>query len=186
MHAYIIWYMIRYILSYNVLYDMIWATLLWAATASERARCFRWGLDYNFTNYTFRNTLELQKKPWISPLWQDFLNKTNQGFFWKYSWWNCIQIPRLMFRRPDHQGKSAYQGKPHIGPSETWDAGCWCAVPKAPACGCFSRPANPRISRYGAFLENSVTPIRTERSGPHPQQGYHALKAIGALTSLFA
>ena len=31
-------------------------------------------------------------------------------------------------------------GKPHdVGPSETWDAGCWFAVPKAPDCGCLSQ-----------------------------------------------
>ena len=30
-------------------------------------------------------------------------------------------------------GKSAYQGEPHIGPSdsETWDAGCWFARPSS-------------------------------------------------------
>ena len=37
-------------------------------------------------------------------------------------------------------GKSAYQGKPHTGSSETWDAGFWFAVPKAPDCGGFPDP----------------------------------------------
>ena len=69
---------------------------------------------------------------------------------------------------------SACQGKPHIGPSGTQDAGCWFAAPKAPDCGCFSRPANPRISRYAGFLENSVTQIVPARiawlrlSGKYP------------------
>ena len=56
-------------------------------------------------------------------------------------------------------GKSAYQGKPHIGPSEAWDAGCRFAVPKAPDCACFSRRAKPRVSRYGAFPEDSVAQV---------------------------
>ena len=36
-------------------------------------------------------------------------------------------------------------------------AGGWFAVPNAPDRGCFSQPANQRISRYGAFLEHQVT-----------------------------
>ena len=36
------------------------------------------------------------------------------------------------------------------------------AVPKAPDCGCFSRPAKPRTSRNVAFLENSVTQHRLD------------------------
>ena len=54
-------------------------------------------------------------------------------------------------------GKSAYQGKPHVGPSETYDAGCWFSVPKASDCGRFSKLAKPRVSRYRVFPENSVT-----------------------------
>ena len=33
-------------------------------------------------------------------------------------------------------------------------------MPKALDCGCFSRPANPRISQYAGFPENSVTQIQ--------------------------
>ena len=65
-------------------------------------------------------------------------------------------------------GKSPYQGKPHIGSSETWDASCWLAVPKAPDCGCFSQPANQRISWHGAFQENSVTQHGDHAGHPHP------------------
>ena len=39
-------------------------------------------------------------------------------------------------------GKSAHQGKPHIGSSETWEAGCWFAVPFAVAF------PNPQIRAY--------------------------------------
>ena len=46
---------------------------------------------------------------------------------------------------------------------------CWFAAPRAPDRGCFSRPANLRISRYGAFPENSVTQKVgfSEGSGAH-------------------
>ena len=68
------------------------------------------------------------------------------------------------------EGRQAREGgreagrKPHVGSSETSDASCWFAVPTAPDCGCFSRPANPPIFRYGAFPENSVTQIESEIS----------------------
>ena len=49
------------------------------------------------------------------------------------------------------------------GSNETWDASCWFAAPQSSRyCGRFSRPANQRISRYGAFPENSVTPVATQ------------------------
>ena len=35
-------------------------------------------------------------------------------------------------------GKSACQGKPHIGSSETEDASCWLAVPTAPDSDCLN------------------------------------------------
>ena len=55
-------------------------------------------------------------------------------------------------------------GKPHIGSSETLDAGCWLAMPKAPDCGCFPRPANPRISAYLApEVANNAPPVRDTR-----------------------
>ena len=65
-------------------------------------------------------------------------------------------------RRPDHQGN------PHIRESRIWaqvrsrmqTAGLQC--PKAPDCGCLSRPANSCISRHGAF---------PGRSG-HPSSGW--------------
>ena len=56
--------------------------------------------------------------------------------------------------------KSAYyQGKPHIGSSETWDPGCRFVLPKASDCGCSSRPANPRISRYAGFPDDPATQV---------------------------
>ena len=55
--------------------------------------------------------------------------------------------------------RGAYQGSPHVGPSETQDAGCWSAVPDASDCCRLSQPANPRIPRYGGFLENSVAQV---------------------------
>ena len=55
------------------------------------------------------------------------------------------------------------QGNPHVMQA----AGLRCL--KAPDCGCFSRPANPHISRYGAFPENSVT----QESGVNRGQREH-------------
>ena len=34
---------------------------------------FIWGFDYHFTNYTFKQELELQKEHISSPLWQDMV-----------------------------------------------------------------------------------------------------------------
>ena len=57
------------------------------------------------------------------------------------------------------------RGNPHVRESRVLApvrprmqaAGLQCL--KAPDCGCFSRPANTRVSRYGAFPEDPVTQI---------------------------
>ena len=66
-----------------------------------------------------------------------------------------VILDTQMARSP---GKSAHQGKPHIGFGETQDASRWIAVPKASDCGWLSRlAANLRISLHRALPENSVT-----------------------------
>ena len=45
-------------------------------------------------------------------------------------------------------------------------------MPKAPDCGCFSRPGNPRISRYRAFPENPVT------QGAEPESSFTPIIAF--------
>ena len=67
------------------------------------------------------------------------------------------------FQMTRSSGKSAYIRESRIlAPvrPRVQAAGLRCL--KAPDCRCFTRPANPRISRYGAFPENPVTqgPIR--------------------------
>ena len=42
----------------------------------------------------------------------------------------CLPADAQMTRS---SGESAYQGTPHTASSETWDAGCWFAAPKAPS-----------------------------------------------------
>ena len=36
-------------------------------------------------------------------------------------------------------------------------------MPKAPDCGCFSRPTNPRISRHGALIKKKKKEIKKEK-----------------------
>ena len=57
-------------------------------------------------------------------------------------------------------GKSSYQGKPHLGSSETWDAGCWFVVPKS------SRLQLLLTTRKSAHLPVRSFPGRLGRPNP--------------------
>ena len=64
--------------------------------------------------------------------------------------------------------KSTYQGKPHLGSSETWDAGCRSAVPKSFGSRLFfRRPLRPGSGWAGA------------RPGPRLEGGAEAVRAAG-------
>ena len=57
--------------------------------------------------------------------------------------------------------KLACQGQPHIilAPVRPRMQAASLQCLKAPGCGCLSRPANPRFSRYGAFPKDPVTQV---------------------------
>ena len=107
---------------------------------------------------------------WRSSLQTSPTSRLNSSSSLSFEEWAYSQTTHIG-QMTRSSGKSAYQGKPHIGSSETKDASCWFAVPRAPDCGCFSRPANPHISWYGAFPENSVTQNEPWRKDHRAQLG---------------
>ena len=53
----------------------------------------------------------------------------------------------ISFQMTRSSGKSVHRGKPRIGSSETYDAGCGFAVPKTPDCACFVGRAHPQAGK---------------------------------------
>ena len=72
-------------------------------------------------------------------------------------------------------GKSAQEGKPHIGPSETWDAGCRFAVPRAPDCGCFFPTRKPAHFPVQSFSRKTRSPNSSERFPDHRHRSFKTL-----------
>ena len=68
----------------------------------------------------------------------------------------CPTVALRKLRRPDQQGNPQIRESRTLAPARPRTQAACLQCLHAPVCGCFSRPANLRISHYGAFLENPV------------------------------